>query len=507
MIIERYLQEVATIDPDGEAIKSQGVWGSWGELAGLSRQVQERLDSAGVPQGARIGLLLRSRSPHMAAFVACIVSGRCTIAFNPLLGAARLAADIESQAPVIVVGIEEDLAGLETAVEAARPSIPMLRLPDALGGTVVWRDGLEPVVLADDRLRPDVVVEMLTSGTTGTPKRIALYRSSLDESFIQGHKYESGRDDGPVLRSGVRIVTAPLTHISGIFGALTTLADGRKLVLQEKFHVDEWVAEIERHGAKVANLPPAALRMILDADVPRERLSSLLALRSGTAPVDPAIIDAFLERYGLPVLVQYGATEFAGGVAGWTIKDFRDFYPKKRGSVGRIHQNIEARVVDGESGQVLPYGTTGILELRGSQLGDPTKWVRTTDRASLDGDHFLWINGREDNAINRGGFKIHPDSVAKAIGAHPAVKEAVVVGIPDRRLGEVPVAVMTLNPGVPTPDVAELRAFLSGTLLPYQIPASFKFVDEIPRTQLLKPSAPEIKQLFIEPDTALVARA
>jgi acyl-CoA synthetase (AMP-forming)/AMP-acid ligase II len=171
-----------------------------------------------------------------------------------------------------------------------------------------------------------------------------------------------------------------------------------------------------------------------------------------------------------------------------------------------MQRNIAARIVDAESGEILPFGTAGILELRGSQLGDAAKWVRTTDRATLDADNFLWINGRADNAINRGGFKIHPDDVARVIGEHPAVKEAVVVGVPDRRLGEVPVAVMTLNPGVAPPDAAELRAYLSGRLLPYQVPASFKFVDEIPRTPLLKPSTSEIKQLFSDFDSVLSSR-
>jgi acyl-coenzyme A synthetase/AMP-(fatty) acid ligase len=238
--------------------------------------------------------------------------------------------------------------------------------------------------------------------------------------------------------------------------------------------------------------------MILDADVPRERLSGLLALRSGTAPLDPAIIDAFLERYELPILGQYGATEFAGGVAGWTMKDFRDLYATKRGSVGRMQPNIEARIVDPENEKLLPFGTSGILELRGSQLGDPIVWMRTTDRASLDADGFLFIHGRADNAINRGGFKIHPDDVARAIEQHPSVKEAVVVGVADRRLGEVPVAAVTLDPQAAPVDVSELRAYLADKLLPYQLPASFKFISEMPRTPSLKPSTPDIRELFAD---------
>ncbi|MGF6997114.1 class I adenylate-forming enzyme family protein [Paraburkholderia sp. GAS32] len=496
MIIERFLQEVTTIDPDAYAVEAEGTWSTWGQLSALSRQVQALMNESGVAEGARVGLLLRSRAPHLAAFLACIASNRCAVAFNPLMGPERLAIDIASQVPTILIGTDTDLGVPEIAEAATAASIPMLQLPTRIDGEVGWRNSSSEVKPLAGRLNPEVLIEMLTSGTTGTPKRIALSRQSMDESFVQGRKYESGSKEDPSLRSGVRIVTAPLTHISGIFGALTTLADGRKLVLHEKFQVDQWVEAVERHGSKVANLPPTALRMILDAEVPRERLSSLIALRSGTAPVDPAIVDAFLDLYGIPVLVQYGATEFAGGVAGWTIKDFHSHYTSKRGSVGRMQPNVEARVVDAESHEVLPFGEEGILELRSSQFGDALKWVRTTDRAILDADNFLWIKGRADNAINRGGFKIHPDDIARAIGEHPAVKEAVVVGVPDRRLGEVPVAVMTLKQGVPYLESVELRTFLLERLLPYQIPASFKILSEIPRTPLLKPSAPDIKRLF-----------
>ena len=184
------------------------------------------------------------------------------------------------------------------------------------------------------------------------------------------------------------------------------------------------------------------------------------------------------------------------------MKDFRLSYPAKRGSVGRMQPHIHARIVDADSGEVLPCGTAGILELRGKQLGDPAKWVRTTDRASLDTDNFLWIHGRADNAINRGGFKIHPDDIARAIEQHPAVKEAVVVGIADRRLGEIPVAALTLNPEAGPFGVGDLRAYLTEKLLPYQIPAHFRIIANIPRTQSLKPNTPEIKQLFSDPDPA-----
>jgi len=352
-------------------------------------------------------------------------------------------------------------------------------------------------VQSPEKLRTEMLVEMLSSGTTGPPKRIPLARANFNQSFRSAQAYEKDRGSaGPVLRSGVRLQTAPLTHISGLFTGLMTYAEGRKLVLLEKFSVDSWVEAVERTRPRIGNLPPAALRMILDANVPKERLASLIALRSGTAPLDPVVIDAFQERYGLPVLIQYGATEFAGSVAGWDIKAFKEHYHAKRGSVGRIQANIEARIVDPDTGEPLPFGQQGILQLKGQQLGDKNQWVRTTDRASLDADNYLWVHGRADNAINRGGFKIHPDDVARVLEEHPAILEAVVVGVADRRLGETPAAAMILAADQAAPTSSDLRAFLATKLLPYQIPTTFLFVEELPRTPSLKPNLPEVKRLF-----------
>jgi len=156
--------------------------------------------------------------------------------------------------------------------------------------------------------------------------------------------------------------------------------------------------------------------MILDANVPKERLASLIALRSGTAPLDPVVIDAFQERYGLPVLIQYGATEFAGSVAGWDIKAFKEALPREARQCGSNSSQYRGAYSRSGHGEPLPFGQQGILQLKGQQLGDKNQWVRTTDRASLDADNYLWVHGRADNAINRGGFKIHPDDVARVLG-------------------------------------------------------------------------------------------
>jgi acyl-coenzyme A synthetase/AMP-(fatty) acid ligase len=242
--------------------------------------------------------------------------------------------------------------------------------------------------------------------------------------------------------------------------------------------------------------PPAALRMILDANIPPEELSSLTSLGAGTAPLDPEIVDEFLRRYDLPVLSNYGATEFAGGVASWSLKAFRENWAAKRGAVGRVHRTTEARVVDPETGDELPFGQEGVLELRGFATGDTAAWTRTTDRAVLDADRFLWIKGRADNAIIRGGFKVHPDEVVAALEQHPAVREASVVGLPDRRLGQVPAAALILKAGAAPPTDAELADWVRGRLMAYCVPVAFRIVDDLPRTPSMKVSMPAVRELF-----------
>jgi acyl-CoA synthetase (AMP-forming)/AMP-acid ligase II len=122
--------------------------------------------------------------------------------------------------------------------------------------------------------------------------------------------------------------------------------------------------------------------------------------------------------------------------------------------------------------------------------------LRTTDRAVLDTDNFLFIRGRADNAIIRGGFKVHPDDVVKALHMHPAIREAAVVGVADARLGEVPAAAIILRDGAPQPKAEELRVFLKQHLAPYQVPVHFRTIADFPRTPSMKPSAPGLKALF-----------
>jgi long-chain acyl-CoA synthetase len=164
-----------------------------------------------------------------------------------------------------------------------------------------------------------------------------------------------------------------------------------------------------------------------------------------------------------------------------------------------MNPGISGRIIDPLSGEQRPFGEPGLLELRSQNLGDGANWVRTTDIARMDEQGFLWILGRSDNAIIRGGFKIIPDDVVRAIESHPAVREACVIALPDARLGQVPVAAFLTRSGQ---DVApsDLKAFLKERLTPYQVPVRFLKLDEMPRTPSMKPSQPDLRRMFEDQD-------
>lgn len=497
--LSRQIQGVIELDPRRTAFFSKrGTW-TWGDVGQLAEALNARLDAAGLGVGAQIGMMLRTRPACAAAIAGAVVGQRCIVTLNPMLPDAKLIEDIERlRLPAIVAERDDwDRPGVAEAVRKAG-SIGLV-LSGQTDDPISLVDGVAcPGAGPHAPPAPEIVVSMLTSGTTGEPKRAPLRYEQMEVQLRRAARADPTRsdDDPPRLRDGVVIHHAPLVHISGMWALLGALLGGQTVHLIEKFNVPEWRDAIVLHRPATSGGPPAVLRMIFDANLPKEVFASLRALGTGTAGVDPDLVDAFLERYDLPVLATYGATEFGGGVAGWSIGTFRKYWRAKRGAAGRMNPGCEARVVDPETGEVLPLGAEGVLELRASVVGDGGSWVRTSDFARLDEEHFVWILGRADNAIIRGGFKVRPDEVVRVLEGHPAIAEAAVVGVPDPRLGEVPVAALRLREGANPPSMDEMSELVRRHLAPYCAPVALRFVEALPRTPSMKVSAPAVRALF-----------
>ena len=496
MGLSERIKEVLHIAPDAGAVEFEQQWRTWGEQASIVEWMGARFDEAGLERGAPVGLVIRNRPTQAAAALAIVGSRRMLVTVNPHQSAASIAADFESiMAPAIVLDREE-WAKPEIAAAVRRCS----RLVIAVGRDA---DDLEVVHRQDDmqagfqRAEPDVAIQMLTSGTTGKPKRINLSFKDLEAGIwnITGAKW--ARDDAGNLRVNTTpgLIYAPLGHIAGLWFLFYLTCDARPFVLLERFHVGQWASAVKRHRLKNTGLVPSAMRMVLDANVPKEDLSSLVAVGTGTAPLPVNQWEEFESRYGIAVLPTYGSTEFAGAVVCWTMQDHRKHIATKRGAAGRAIPGNQIRIVDQQTFESLPTGSVGLIEVSSNQLRGG-EWVRTTDLGHIDGDGFVFIQGRTDGAINRGGFKILPDEIEVVLRRHPGVIDAAVIGLPDPRLGQIPAAVVEVRPGQPRPTPAELEAFAREHLVTYKVPARIMVLDVMPRTPSMKPLLPELREMF-----------
>jgi acyl-CoA synthetase (AMP-forming)/AMP-acid ligase II len=471
------IAQVLALDPAARALEFEHHWYSWGDLAAAA-------DAIGplVEPGERVAVLLRNRPAHVGLVLGLLRAGACVVTANPDRGSERVRADLGSLGVATIAGTSEDLAALAPAVRWF--------ISDKLGDL-----GVSGNAAAATERQAGVAVEMLTSGTTGPPKRVPLTYDMFSRVLLGAKYYERNADTGVRLRRGVTIVNSPMVHLGGLFRILTCVNDGRSFCLLERFRIDEWADAVRRHRPRTVSLVPAALRMVLDADLDRDDLASVRSVVCGTAPLSPDDADAFLAKYGVPVLVTYAATEFGGAVAGWNLADYEAFWASKRGSVGRAHPGCELRVVT-ESGRVLGPDEEGLLEVKAEQMGPHSGWTRTTDLARIDKDGFVWILGRADQVIVRGGFKVRAEDVRAALERDPRVRGVAVVSRDDRRLGAVPVAAVELRLGADdvTPD--DLLAAAAKVLARYELPAELRVVDELPRTPSGKVDLAEVRALL-----------
>lgn len=474
--LSRRIRDVLALQPDAPAIEYDGEWSTWGQIATLAAQVH----GVGVT-GRQVGMLLRNTPVHVAGLLGVLLGGGTVVVVNPARGDDRIRADLRALELPMVIGEQDDLTRLVTAPGSATVAISTLSDPIRLKAARAQ---------VPEQNRAGVAVRMLTSGTTGPPKRIDLTYDVLAHSVI-GPDFEEAPSPTE-LRAGVAIVNAPLVHIGGVFRVLQCVCEGRPFALLDRFDLDRWADAVRRHRPRAVSLVPAALRTVLHSELTRDDLASIRAVTSGTAPLSADDADAFTEKFGIPVLTSYAATEFGGGVAGWTLADYQKHWQDKRGSVGRASLGAQLRVVDAD-GQPLGVDQAGLLEVKPGQLGPAADWMRTTDMARIDADGFVWILGRADQAIIRGGFKIMPDDVRAALESHPAVHSAAVVAHPDDRLGETPVAMVELREPV---DVPTLEEYLRNRLARYEVPTAIEIVEQMPCTPSGKPDLSAVRQHF-----------
>jgi acyl-coenzyme A synthetase/AMP-(fatty) acid ligase len=476
---------------DYSAFLFEGDRVDWGTVGRIRRAVEVSLAGAGIGLDAPVGVIFRERPSTCAALLAVLSSNRCAVLLSAHLPDDALRDDLERlRLPALVAdrrdwerhGLVSFVAGLDT-----------LGIEVCDHGVVRIHTEVRPIGPSGYQPEPGTAIAVLTSGTTGPPKRIPLSFRSLDEARSR----VTVKD--PPSAQGVTINVLPLTTIGGVRGIAEAVWRGRALALMERFDVWKWAALVREYHPRRVGIPPAVLRTLLDERVPPEWFTGVEALTTGAAPLHVPTVRAFFDVYRLPVLNAYGSTEFGGRVAEWKLTDWAEWHETKLGSVGRPMSHVAVRIV-GDDGTERPIDKIGLLEVR--FVADAgSGWIRTNDLARLDTDGFLWMEGRADDVIIRGGFKVAASEVEAVLDQHPDVLEAIVVGLDDERLGQVPAAAITLRDGAPTVSETDLIEWMRARLVPYKVPRIVRVVDAIPRNDMFKPLRREVK-LMLGPNGA-----
>jgi long-chain acyl-CoA synthetase len=474
-------------EPSAPALDFDGRTFSWGEMNAVATRVRACLAASGIGTRQPIGFVPRNRPSAVATLLALVAEGRTIQMIYAFQANAALAKNIQRLRPALVIGATEDLQG-EVAATLANEGIAAIALSEM---DAVALPGLDRTHIAAGPSDPATAeIQILTSGTTGTPKQ-----QPFSYDLFYRHVSMTSTASGLALSQVVpTLLMFPLGNIAGMYTVLPTMLAGRPAQLLDRFTIEGWHSWVVQYRPQHGGLPPAGIQMLLDKNYPREDFASIRYMSTGAAPLDPTVQRAFEERYDIPILLSYGATEFGGPVVAMTPALHVEWGVAKLGSVGRVMPGASIRVVDPETGREMPSGEEGLLEVISPRIGPD--WIRTTDIAVIDADGFMFHRGRSDGAIVRGGFKILPETIERALLLHPTIGVAAVVGHRHHRLGQVPAAAVQAKAGMTIPAVPELEAHLRQHVFSTQIPALWKVVDEMPRTPSMKIDRPGVMRLF-----------
>jgi acyl-CoA synthetase (AMP-forming)/AMP-acid ligase II len=347
-----------------------------------------------------------------------------------------------------------------------------------------------------------VAVLLYTSGTTAEPKAAVLRHRHLLAYVLNTVEFgsaaaEGAADSGMGRRAGGggALVTVPPYHVAGLANLLTNLYAGRRVVYLAAFDAGEWLETVRREKITQAMLVPTMLARIV-AEVPGDDAGTptLRSLACGGARTPRLVLEKALRIFPETGFVNaYGLTETASSVAVLSPEDHRAALASsdpavrdRLGSVGRALPGVEFQIRTDDGEPACP-GETGMIFVRGEQISgeyggrsalDSGGWFATRDRGRLDAGGYLFIEGRADDTIIRGGENIAPAEIEDVLLAHPGIAEAAVVGLPDPEWGQRLVAVV-----VGSGDPAEIQQWVRDRLRSAKTPDTIVFRAELPRTE------------------------
>jgi acyl-CoA synthetase (AMP-forming)/AMP-acid ligase II len=510
-----FLTIPATIVPAQEVVAFEGCRQTYQETTTRVQRLAAALAALGISKGDRVAVLDTNSSCVVEAYFATSLLGAVFVPLNYRATAEDLEYMVTTAgARVLMVGqryaplvghVRDRLRCVTHYVAMESPQPEMVGF-EAL---IAQSPGEAREAEVDEE---DVNILMYTSGTTGRPKGVMLTYGDFT-AYVCG---QTDLADGTP--RGAALLCVPLYHIAGVTLMMTSVFSGRRLVVLRQFEPTEWLDTVQRERITHAFVVPTMLKRVLDhADFGRYPCTSLEVLAYGAAPMPISVIRRAIAMFPPTVgfINAFGQTETTATVTVLLPEDHRlegsppevEHKLQRLSSIGRPLPDVEVRIVNAQGAEVVP-GEIGEITVRTPRLmkgylspGDATAqtmvngWLHTRDMGWMDADGYLYLAGRQDDLIIRGGENISPAVVEAVLQAHPAIEEAAVIGVPDVDWGEQVMAIVVPRADSPL-TVEEVIDWCQQRLASFKRPAMVRFVRELPRNPLGKVLRKELRETF-----------
>ncbi len=506
------------ICPDREAMVFHGKRWTFNQTNERITKLSNAFRELGTEKGDRIGILQVNCYQYLEAYFAAAKLGAIFVPLNFRAKADELSYMIaNAEAKLLLFG-----ARYSDMVDTMLPNLPSVKycivIDDKVEGKLYYEDLIgsassdEIYVDIDD---DDITILMYTAGTTGRPKGVPLKHSGF-ASYILDNVDPANPDI-----EEKNLLTVPLYHIAGIQALLAAVYGGRTLLLMPQFEVKEWLETVQKEQANRAMLVPTMLKWIIDyPDFDKYDLSSIRVITYGAARMPYEVIKKAIELMPTVHFINaFGQTETAStitflGPEDHIIEGTQEEKEKKlkrlTQSIGKPLPDVKVKVVD-EAGNTLPSYEVGEIVAKGprimsgywkdeektAQVMTADGWLRTGDKGYFDEEGYLFLAGRADDLIIRGGENISPKEVEDVLYTHPKIEEVAVIGVPHPEWGQECRAVVVLKKGkhATENEIIEHCDSLAG----FKRPKSVVFVDELPRNQVGKVLRAKLRELYGNP--------
>ena len=476
---------------------------TYAELLAEAEQAARALTARFAP-GERVAVWAPNLPEWVILEYAAGLAGLVLVTVNPALRPAELAYVLNQSGAAGIFLVREFRSPMAQFLAEVRPDVPALREVIFFTEWAEFLSTAQAQAVLPEVKAGDIAQIQYTSGTTGFPKGAELHHRGLTNN-ARFYAERLGLRPGDVY-----VNPMPLFHTAGcamgVLGAVQSLAVHVPVLAFDPALVLE-LLEAER-GTVFAGVPTMMIAMLSHPDFERRDLSGLRAAMSGGAPVPAELVRRVEARLGVRFSIVFGTTECSPLLT--QVKP-EDSAQDRAETLGTPLPQTEIKIADIATGGPVPVGQVGELCARGYQVMrgyhdaseataaaiDAEGWYHTADLASLDGRGYLRIEGRIKDMIIRGGENIYPREIEDVLFDHPAVGEAVVIGVPDEKWGEVVAAFVRPVPGQPGPAPEELRAHCRERLAPYKTPVHWVFVDAFPMTPSGKIRKFKLRESFI----------